>query len=181
MIALENGLPHTYLGFIGACTTIGIVIGAIIAWYATKSERKKIAAAHEQTNKAHEKTIEAKDIFIATLTRLHETAVAEMTGERDSYRKKAHDLAGELTAVGLRLKEYEMRPDLTTLYHSQQEWHTQREKFYEKMFLTQSKMQENLQEQGQILGKLLLITQGIVENLERTHVLKRAVDKPLPA
>ena len=184
-------IPATWTGLAGVASTFGLVIGAIIAWFATKSERKRVSAAHEETNKVYEQTIRAKDEFIAAITETHKAAVQNtkdvseralnvLTEERDEYRKRSQDATVALHALGLKIKDYELRPDLTTLYQAEKTWHEQREHFYSQMFGAQQQMLEVMKGMIQTLDQVNQRAQDTTKALEIliTKLEERAVIPP---
>lgn len=162
ILAISEWLPTTWTGFAGAVAAAGFIIGSVIAIFATRAERKRTGEAHAETNKVYEQTIHAQDKFIETLKSTHQQSLDTVTAERDSYRKKSNDTAAELTACALKIKEYELRPDLTTLYHAQQTWHQQREQFYSKMFDSQEEM---LKSQREMFKLFKALSEMLVEKL----------------
>lgn len=80
---------------------IGPLFGAIIALCAVIWIQRKMAPLQGQALK--------------DLVRTQELHVNELKTERDDYRTKLHDTRNKLQASELRIKELELRPDLSSL------------------------------------------------------------------
>lgn len=130
------------------------VIGGILAWFATRAQRTATRDAQARTIEVLEQTIKAQESLAEQLNSSANEQLKAMTSERDAYRADKHTLANDLQAERLKSKELEMRPDVSTIYNLEKEWHAQREKFYEKMFSTQQAMHQSQETMLQLIGKL---------------------------
>lgn len=99
-------IPKSWSGIIA----IGAVVGFIVAWFATRDARKRIATANAATLAAVERQLTA------------------ITAEKDDYRQKLHDQRDANQALVLRIKELELRPDISALFTASQEFYQQQTK-----------------------------------------------------
>lgn len=128
----ESWFPNSWSGIL----TIATILGAIISYFATRKLRARIFSAYEEVSKVHQDNIAAQSKRITDL----KEALEAMTVERNLYRDQKHDLANELNAAHLHLKEWETKPDFEALFEAEKEWHGLREIFYKHMQASQEAM-----------------------------------------
>jgi len=182
-------MPQSWFGILG----ISSVLAGAIAWVTTRETRKRTAVAQRQTIEAYEKTIEAQKRLAEETQKItieqgkilldaHIKQVETITRERDERVKKCHDLAGDLTAALLKLKEYELKPDYATLLTTEKMWHEERKRFYDNMASQQNTvirligaLDNRMAEHSIGLKDTTKILTNLVGHLESTGIIKREI------
>lgn len=113
MIAIwYTEFPGLLAGIIAVCTLAGSGIGAVIIYFANRGNMKTMVEAHSAT-------VTALKESAAMSAQTAKEQLEKVEKERDTNRQLAHDirvdLGSKLTDAQLRIKDLELRPDLSSL------------------------------------------------------------------
>jgi hypothetical protein len=166
---------------IGVIASIGLAIGLMIAYFASREYIKRTIEVLHTTIKSLEENIKAKDELAASLFETNkqhnaslESKLETMTGERDGYRDKLHATVQPMQALTLELQELKLRPDLNQVLLKEEAWHSRREEFYTTMAQNQHAIIDTQREGLQIQREIIRIIGEIKTNVEAE--LKQSTD-----
>lgn len=145
----------------GIAAGVGIALGAVVAYFATREYIKQTIAVLQQTIKSHEANLKAKDELALSLAETYkqhvaslEAKLAAMTDERDNYRQQLHDTRDPMQALTLENQALKLRPDLNAVLQKEEAWHTRREIFYADMAANQKSIIETSRDTLHIIGEI---------------------------
>ncbi len=173
-----------------AVLLISMVIGSVVAWFATKKLRSTTTAAQEQMISVYEQTIKVKDTLAITtasstskqieilrqerkdIAERHEAAIAE-------YRTTLHAVRGELQAcynvkgdMQAELADLKARTDFAPVLEFQQNW-------YRESQTLQKQTLEILQVLAPVLREVTEALNHFKATTQDVHVVNK-VTEPVP-
>lgn len=154
-------LPGIFAILVMACTGVGAVIGTVISLYANRKSDKS-------RDESHTKTVQAIKDLAAAQQAVADQAIMRLTSERDDNRALLHEKRNSLQAAELKIKEMEMRPDISALFHASEVFYSEQTKVLTTLVESFRNHDDKVTERMQpIYESLEKMGQGITRLLER--------------
>jgi predicted helicase len=156
--------------------SLGLLLGAGVTGVAMFVVMRKFgpmkAEALKELVDAYKLQIESNQSTLQMQKQHYELENAEITKERNTYRENLHEERKQHNAASLRIKELEMRPDITALFRTSEAFYTKQTEAMTQLILSLRAHDEGVGERMKpIYESLGTMGKGIEELLRRTDAV----------